>query len=116
MKKNKLVCLDNGGETFDRYTIRDKSTGDIIGASEHPFSPQGFGQYCGNVAHNYWVTAYGHGWDRTDKTTVNKRVKFGVDHFLNDCARVGKIIPFDKLPPDVQKYATQSFLEDYATR
>jgi hypothetical protein len=110
--KRKLVCLDNGGETFDQYTIIDTSTGDMIGASDCPFSPLGFGQYCGNVAHNYWVTAYGYGWDRTDPITLKKRVKYAVDHFLNDCAHVGRAIPFDELPKDVQKFAAQSFMQE----
>ena len=70
---NKLVVLDNGGLTFDRYTIIDKSTGDMIGASDNPFHPLGFGQFCGNV---------------------------------------GKVIEFDTLPDDVQKFAKQSFTPD----
>ena len=105
-----LVVLDNGGETFDRYTIIDRSTGDMVGASNEPYIPTGFGQYCGNVAHNYWVTAYGHGWDRTDEKTVQKRVKYAVKQFLADCSNVGEPIPFKELPETVQKFARQTFI------
>ena len=45
----KTIILDNKGETFDRYTII-LPNGDCYGASENPFHPQGFGQYCGNIA------------------------------------------------------------------
>lgn len=52
-----LRCYDNGGRSFDRYTIlpprwagesyreRDGSW-TCIAASEHPYRPQGFGQHC----------------------------------------------------------------------
>ena len=43
MKNNKFICLDNGGETFDRYTIIERLTGEMVGASDMPFNPLGFG-------------------------------------------------------------------------
>lgn len=104
-----LVCFDKNGETFDRFTILNKKDGEMIGTSEMPFNPLGFGQHCGNVADNYWNVAYGAGWHRTDKRTVNKRIRFAVNHFLSDCSHIGKIIPFEQLPEDVQKFAKQSF-------
>lgn len=39
--------FDNGGQTFDRYTI--VIAGSVIGMSHNPTSPQGFNQYCGEV-------------------------------------------------------------------
>jgi len=105
-----LVCFDNNGETFDRYTILEKNTGEMIGASEKPFNPLGFGQYCGNVADNYWNVAYGSGWQRNiDKRLLNKRITFAVNHFLNDCSHIGRIVDFDTLPKDVQQFAKDSF-------
>mgnify|MGYP003405273137 FL=1 len=105
-----LVVLDNGGETFDRYTIIDRSTGDMVGASNELYIPTGFGQHCGNVAHNYWVTAYGHGWDRVDAKTLRKRVKYAVDLFLSDCSNVGEPLPFKELPENVQRFAREAFI------
>ena len=48
-----IRCFDNGGETFDRYTVwftgryRHKTLGSTVyvGMSEWPFHPQGFGQH-----------------------------------------------------------------------
>lgn len=84
-----LRCFDNGGKTFDRYTIipprwakeereRDGSW-NSIGASERPFHPQGFGQH--------GAATPGH--------------------------HLGKRITWDELPEAVQRFARQSF-PDYA--
>ena len=80
-----LRVYDNGGQTWDRYTIipprwakdwRDPAGGfDAIGASERPFGPQGFGQM---------VCAY-------------------------PGPHLGKRIRWDELPADVQRFARQSF-------
>lgn len=105
-----IIVLDNGGETFDRYTIIDKVTGDMIGASDNPFHPQGFGQHFGNVADNYWFTAYGYTWRKgCDKGLLRRRIKYAVNLFLNDCGNVGKQIDFATLPAEVQQFAKQSF-------
>lgn len=80
-----LRCYDNGGKTFDRYTVvpprwakeeRERDgTFNSIGASEHPFAPQGFGQHGAAMAGPH----------------LGKRVKWA------------------DLPPDVQRFARQSF-------
>jgi hypothetical protein len=83
-----LRCYDNGGKTWDRYTIvpprwakdeREHAPGTFmaIAASEHPFHPQGFGQH----------TAAMPG------------------------AHLGKRVCWSGLPPDVQQFARQSFPE-----
>lgn len=104
-----IIVLDNGGETFDRFTIIDKLTGDMIGSSGNPYHPQGFGQYCGNVADNYWFTAYGYSWRKTcdNDKQLKKLIKFALDLFLNDCGNVGKRIEFKDLPEDVKKFAKE---------
>lgn len=114
MEKNKFICLDNDGKTFDRYTIIERATGEMIGSSDNPFNPLGFGQYCGNVADNYWRTAYGSQWrNGCNKRLLNSRIKYAVDLFLSDCGNVGKEVDFDTLPDDVKKYAEQVFAPDY---
>ncbi len=116
MTKHSLVCFDNNGETFDRYTILNTNDGEMIGASARPFSHLGFGTYAGNVADNYWRTAYGAGWRRTGKNVLQGRIDFAVKHFLDDCSHIGRIIPFDVLPDEVQKFAAQSFeIKDLVT-
>lgn len=84
-----LRCYDNGGKTFDRYTVvpprwakeeRERDgTFVCIGASEHPFHPQGFGQHSSAMAGPH----------------------------------LGKRVTWADLPPDVQQFARQSF-PDYA--
>lgn len=105
-----IIVLDNGGETFDRYTIIDKKSGDMIGSSDNPFHPQGFGQFCGNVADNYWVAAYGYSWrNGCDVNLLTKRIKYAVNLFLTDCGHVGKRVKFTTLPANVQQFVKQSF-------
>lgn len=74
-----LSILDNGGETFDRYTISIIS-GDgeyfCFAASEDPFHPQGFGQYCGD-----------YGFPDTDENED-----------------IGVNISFEECPAQVQRY------------
>jgi len=45
-----IKVFDNS-ETFSRFTI--EIDGNVFGASSNPFSPQGFGQYCGSKAECY---------------------------------------------------------------
>ena len=52
MRRSKMKIFDNGGETFDRYTVvftDVKETRDsfyALGMSENPYHPQGFGLHC----------------------------------------------------------------------
>lgn len=104
-----LIVLDNGGETFDRYTIIDRSTGDMIAASTEAV-PSSFEESCGNVAYQYWNTVYGTGWDKgLDANTLKKRIKQAVDIYLQDVT-VGDVLPFKELPENVQKYAREAFI------
>lgn len=103
-----IIVLDNGGQTYDRFTIINKENGDMFGASSDPFHPMGFGQYCGNVADDYWRVAYGMGWRRNCREIlIKRRVKFAVDYLLADCAHIGRVVDFDTLPKDVQTYAVK---------
>lgn len=83
--RGKLVCKiwDNGGETFDRYTIGLKARrfdGGLywpyLGASENPFHPLGFGQ------HGEWAS-----W-----------------HDAQGGPHLGKRVAFESLPEPVQRF------------
>lgn len=87
-----IIVFDNNGETFDRFTIIDKTTGEMIGASSNPFHPQGFGQHCGNILLSKPQS--------TIKERINEFKKYG---------SLGKVIDFATLPGDVQQFAKQSF-------
>lgn len=103
----RIAVLDDGGQTYDRYTILDTFTGDVLGASDQPFAPHGFGQHCGNVVDNYMHITFGYGWRKT--CNVRKVINAEVERYLSDCSNLDKRITFDALPPDVQKFALQSF-------
>jgi len=84
----KIRCYDDGGETFDRYTV--VFTGHYkgrqgwchyIGMSEHPFHPQGFGQH-------------------SESLDIIDRPKY---------SHLGKKIAFEDLPPDCQR----AVIDDY---
>lgn len=86
---------DNGGETFDRYTVvftgnylKTGSDGvrrfQYVGMSENPYHPQGFCQHGESE------------WQPIDRPTYS---------------HLGKKITFDKLPQDCQK----AVLDDYAS-
>lgn len=82
-----IRCYDNGGETFDRYTVvytaRRMGYCSYVGMSKHPFHPQGFGQ---------------HGEHRT----MIDRPRY---------SHLGKRITFDALPPDCQRLVVNDYKE-----
>ncbi len=111
-----LIVFDNGGETFDRFTILDKVSGDMIGASCEPFHPQGFGQHCGNPAHSFFCTTIGAGYmsnlrERDPnhyKRIIKRKTAEIVEEFKAE-GNLGKIIEFNTLPEPVKQFAKQSF-------
>lgn len=90
-KPKYVRCYDNGGETFDRFTVvftghYTHNTGGqhwYVGMSANPFHPQGFGQH-GESSTQIDYPSYGH---------------------------LGKKISFDKLPDDCQKCVLQTYTE-----
>jgi hypothetical protein len=94
-----IRCYDNGGESFDQYTVvftgnynligKKKVRGHYygrksyfyVGMSEHPFSPSGFGQH-------------GESDFIIDKPTYS---------------HLGKKITFDKLPEDCKKLVISDY-------
>ena len=81
-----IRCYDNGGETFDRYTVvytgryLHKTNGSswYVGMSNNPFSPQGFGQH-GETNNRQPV-------DKPSYKHLGKKIKF-VD-LPEDCQRL----------------------------
>jgi hypothetical protein len=109
MEKAKFYAFDNEGETFDRYTIID-SQGDMIGLSENPNSPLGFNQYAGNCIDNYMFHAFGAAWRK--HCDVKKIVKNELPRIINEFktdGNIGKFIPFESLPIEIQTEAINRF-------
>ena len=111
-----IIVFDNGGETFDRFTIINLLDGEMIGSSERPFAPNGFGQHCGNPAWNYFSKTIGVEYVRNlsikdpnhYKRIIKRKTAEIVEEFKQD-GNIGKLIDFDTLPKDVQQFAKQSF-------
>lgn len=87
--EHSLHIFDNGGETFDRYTIVGPY-GNVWGASKNPFHPQGFGQFSHNADTDY------------DKIGREQLIK----NFREE-GQVGKEISFDDCPDKVQEFILQ---------
>ena len=110
----KVTIFDNGGATFDRYTII-LNNGEMFGSSDHPFAPNGFGNYAGNIAESYYRQTVGSGFIshlyHEDKKHYNKIIKQATKEQIaiakNDPAWLGKEIKEIELPADVQKYIKQ---------
>jgi hypothetical protein len=84
-------CYDNNGKSFDRYTIvftgryRRKTLGSCLylGASAHPFHPQGLGQH-GESPSVIDFPSYSH---------------------------LGRKVLFDALPEDVQAFVRSTYTD-----
>ena len=106
-----VIVFNNNGKTFDRYTILNKKNGDVYGASDNPFHPQGFGQFSGNVADRMNIT-FGYGWRKGHTPKGIKRiVKSEIDNYINEAKKdvkwLGKEIEVKSLPQEVQQYIKQ---------
>lgn len=111
-----IIVFDNGGETFDRFTIIDRKSGDMIGSSENPFHPQGFGQYCGNPAHTFFAQTIGAGYisrlSHEDPKHYAKIIRLKTAEIIKEFTRerhIGNVVEFATLPEDVQQFIKQSF-------
>lgn len=78
-----IRCYDNGGKSFDRYTViftrlqgKTESRCFGIGMSEHPTHPQGFGQHF----------EFDHQIDRPRYSHLGKRITF--DDLPEECQQV----------------------------
>ncbi len=106
-----VVVFDNGGETYDRFTIIN-TLGDMWGASEFPFNHQGFGQHVGNLGFSYFVTTYGYGWTRGfEPNKVKKMLKYGTKMSIEALRSEGilgkEITDINQLPEQVLNYIKQ---------
>lgn len=82
-----IRCYDNGGETWDRYTVvytkisifpKDEPSCFLyVGMSEYPFSPGGFGQHGESMYRPIDRPTYGH---------LGKKIKF--DDLPEDCRKL----------------------------
>ena len=101
-KGKEVFVFDNEGESFDRFTIVVKEDAMIFGASEHPFSPLGFGQFCGDVENTIYPLQ-----DNLVENLDNL-TDYYAELARKESSWLGKeITVFSELPEDVQKYVEQ---------
>ena len=99
--KRKVVVLDNGGQTCDRYTLIFRETADIYGCSVDPFHAMGIGQYCANAAQMVK-------WNIGQDTTVRENRKAVNIYLRRIKTSLGKRVKdLNTLPEDVKKYIKQ---------
>ena len=105
---NNYVIFDNGGKTSDRFTIINKTTGDVFGASENPYDANGIAKFCGNCA-DHKIVLYGAGWRQ--KLPPKKVIQAEVEHYINNARLnvnwLGKEVELDALPQSVRDYITR---------
>lgn len=102
----RIRIFDNGGETFDRYTLIDTKNGEVFGASSNPFSPLGFGQYCGNI-----VELSEPQWKKTCPHIMDSQTGQFKKYAIVQCLRGwkkdtrDKEVSVDLVPDPVKQYA-----------
>jgi len=98
-KGKEVFIFDNGGETFDRFSIIVKEDAMIFGASCHPFHPLGFGQFCGDIPTKC---------SNSNVEKYNGYINEYVDTARAEPDWLGKeVTAFTELPEDVQTYVEQ---------
>jgi hypothetical protein len=109
----RIYVFDNGGETFDRYTILDTKTGDCYGSSSNPFHAQGFGQYAGNIVDNHYRITFGYGWRKGHTPKGIRKLELAaiedyIEQAKADPKWIGEIVPtVYALPKEVRQYIHQ---------
>lgn len=74
-----MRIFDNGGESYDRYTLITNDNS-IFGFNDNPFDPQGFGQYCGE-----WVGgSTTHLGERIEIANLPKRAQQYVNQIIQE--------------------------------
>jgi hypothetical protein len=100
-----FIVFDNGGKTFDRFTILNKETGEIYGCGENPFAQDSCCRLLGNCAYRQ-ITLYGSGW--REKMPGKKVIKSEVDNFIINAKLnpewIGRPVEFQSLPENVKQY------------
>lgn len=100
-----FIVFDNNGKTPDRFTIINKETGDVFGASENPAGPGGIAKFCGNCA-DHKIVLYGAGWRQ--KLPPKKIIQAEVENYINNAKLnadwLGAEVATDRLSQGVRDY------------
>lgn len=96
---------DNGGETFDRYDIILRKSGETFGASENPST--GFGQYAGNICQFIYSNMLADKYYKNGAYVRTWVLKSYSEYIYRLRKRGFRPVRFHKLPAEVQQYIEQ---------
>jgi|HubBroStandDraft_6_1064221.scaffolds.fasta_scaffold808490_1 hypothetical protein len=100
----KYIVFDNGGKTFDRYTIINTDSADVFGVSDHPDEPNGICKLCGNCAEHH-IVLYGAEWRQ--RLPVKKILREEAEGYVRNARLdpdwLGAELVYSSLPENVRK-------------
>jgi hypothetical protein len=111
-KMGLFIVFDNKGQTPDRFTIINRETGDVFGASENPAGPCGIAKFCGNCA-DHKIVLYGAGWRQSlpPKKIIHAEVENYIGNARLNGDWLGVEVALDSLPLGVRDYIARLSLQ-----
>jgi len=100
----RYIIFDNEGRTSDRYTIINRSSGDVFAASEQA-EKEISGRFCGNCA-DHRVALYGAGWRQMplSQRIIDAETNNYVRNAQLDPSWLGKELPQQQCPLNLLAY------------
>jgi hypothetical protein len=99
------IIFDNGGITPDRFTIINRETGDVFGASENPNALNWTAKFIGNCA-DHRVMLRGAGWRQG--LPAKKTIKTEIENYVNNAKLnpdwIGRELDFSALPENIRRF------------
>src|SRR5579872_3087036 len=101
----KYIVFDNEGRTPDRYTIINRSSGDVFAAGEQGVDAGITGRFCGNCA-DHRVALYGAGWRQMplSRRIIDEETNNYVRNAQLDPSWLGKELPHQRCPLNLLLY------------
>jgi hypothetical protein len=102
---NRFIIFDNGGITPDRFTIVNRETGDVFGASENPNALNWTAKFIGNCA-DHRVVLRGSGWRQglPSRKIIQTEIENYVNNAKLDPDWIGRELGFAALPENIRKF------------
>jgi hypothetical protein len=100
-----FIIFDNGGITPDRFTIIDRETGDVFGASENPNALNWIAKFIGNCA-DHRVVLRGAGWRQglPSRRIIQTEIENYVNNAKLDPEWIGRELDFAALPENIRRF------------
>ena len=102
---NTFIIFDNGGITADRFTIINRETGDVFGATENPDTLNWIAKFIGNCTDHHAVLR-GAGWRQG--LPAKKIIRTEIENYVNNAKLnphwIGRELDFAALPENIRMY------------